>query len=176
MPIDLQTSMPGKTKGIQSLPGGIFDIESICSTPMSVKEFEVTVGWGDCDPAQIAYTARIPQWSLSAVEDWYRYCLGLDWYDLTLQKGLGAPFVSLNCDFHSPVTPRYTLQMRIYVVRMGYSSLTHQIEAFQDGVACFTTRSTEAFVDASKMKPVAIPDNMQKNIENYIQHQNRSFS
>ncbi len=163
-------------KGIQSLPDGIFDIESACDRPLPVREFELKVGWGDCDPAQIAYTARIPEWSLSVIEDWYRYCLGIDWYDLTLSYGLGAPFVSLNCNFLSPVTPRHTLQMKIYVVRLGYSSVTHHIEAFQDDMLCFTTRTTETFVDARVMKPVVIPDNMRKNIENYLQHQNRSFN
>ncbi|MCP3687941.1 MAG: acyl-CoA thioesterase [Gammaproteobacteria bacterium] len=163
-------------KGIKRFPELISDLPSACATPLPVRTFERRVGWGDCDPAQIAYTARIPEWSLSAIEDWFRYCLGVDWFDLNLQNGLGAPFVSLNCDFSAPVTPRHPLQMRVYIAHLGSASLTHHVEAFQDDVLCFTTRSTEAFVDASIMKPVPIPANMRKNIENYIQHQNKSFA
>ena len=162
-------------KGIKHFPTGLFDLESACETPLTIRPFALTVGWGDCDPAQIAYTARIPEWSLKAIEDWYRFCLSVDWYDINLNHGYGTPFVSLNCDFHSPVTPRYALDMMVYVSRLGGTSISHQIEARQNDVLCFTTKTTAAFVDANAMKPVPIPPNMRRNIENYIQYQNRVF-
>jgi len=44
--------------------------------------YEHYVAWGECDPAQIAYTANIPKWGLLAVEHWYRSLIGYDWYML----------------------------------------------------------------------------------------------
>lgn len=164
-----------KSKGLQCFPEGIQDLERACESPLSLKEHSLTVGWGDCDPAQIAYTARVPEWSLSAIEDWYRYCLGVDWYDINLRRGIGTPFVSLNCDFHSPVTPRYILHTKTYVSSLGNSSLSHRVEAFQNDVLCFTTKTTAVFVDAQEMKPISIPPNMRRNIENYIKYQERRF-
>jgi len=165
-----------QSKGIQHFPEGMFDLESICKTPLPLRPFSLTVGWGDCDPAQIAYTARIPEWSLTAIEDWYRYCLSVDWYEINLKRGYGTPFVSLQCDFHSPVTPRFGLDMNVYVSRLGGSSISHHVEASQNDKLCFTTKTTAAFVDAGTMKPVPIPPNMRSNIENYIRNQAREFS
>ena len=129
---------------------------------------EITVGWGDCDPAQIAYTANMPAWGLRAIEAWYRACLGLDWYEINLDHGVGTPFVSLTFDFAAPVTPRAPLELRVYVERLGRSSLAHHVIASQAGKVCFIGQTTAAFVDAQKMKPMAIPANMRESIERYI--------
>ena len=131
----------------------------------------ITVGWGDCDPAQIAYTANIPAWGLRAIEAWYKHCLGLNWYEINLDHGLGTPFVSLAFDFVSPVTPRAELEVAVYISRLGRSSISHQVSAGQEGRLCFTGRTTAAFVGANEMKAVAIPDNMRRSIESYIARQ-----
>ena len=31
---------------------------------------EIRVGWGDCDPAKIAYTGRLPAFALEAIDAW----------------------------------------------------------------------------------------------------------
>lgn len=132
---------------------------------------EITVGWGDCDPAQIAYTANIPAWGLLAVEAWYKACLGVNWYEINLDHGVGTPFVSLGFDFVSPVTPRAPLLVSVYVERLGRSSLGHVVEARQEDAVCFYGRTTAAFVGANEMKAVAIPDNMRASIEDYLARQ-----
>jgi len=163
-----------QTAGIQHIPEAIQDLDTACEHALPARDFQLTVGWGDCDPAQIAYTARIPEWALKAIEDWYRYCL-VDWYQINLQRGIGTPFVSLSCKFSAPVTPRYPLIMKVFVTRLGNSSLSHRVEALQNNVLCFSADTTAVFVEACGMKPVPIPPNMRKNIENYIQHQQRRF-
>ncbi|NKB62553.1 MAG: acyl-CoA thioesterase [Gammaproteobacteria bacterium] len=161
-------------QGIKPLPTELLDLESVHPHEFEPHQFYVTVGWGDCDPAQIAYTARIPEWTLTAIEDWYVYCLTSNWFDINIHRGIGTPFVSLNCDFHFPVTTRYPLEMRVFVSRLGHSSLTHQVEGYQNGKHCFSVKTTAAFVDASRMKPIPIPPNMRANIENYLRNQGRS--
>ena len=135
----------------------------------------ITVGWGDCDPARIAYTARIPAWMLEAIEGWYGYCLTSDWYDMNLSRHIGTPFVSLDIDFHSPITPRFPLEVDVYVSAIGHSSLSHQVEGYQDEVHCFSGSTTAVFVDAGRFKPVPIPANMRSNLENYKRNQGRDF-
>lgn len=34
----------------------------------------IDVGWGDTDPAQIAYTSNIPDWALRSIEAWFKAC------------------------------------------------------------------------------------------------------
>ena len=136
-----------------------------------LSQHTVTVGWGDCDPAQIAYTARIPEWALTAIENWYRECLLSSWFAMNVSRGIGTPFVSLACDFHVPVTSESPLTMDVFVTKMGNTSLSHLVEGFQDNQHCFSVKTTAAFVNPNSMTPIPIPDNMRETIENYTANQ-----
>ena len=133
----------------------------------------VTVSWGDCDPAQIAYTANIPGWGLLAIEAWYKACLGKNWFELNLHCGVGTPFVSLNFDFTSPVRPIHPLVIHVSISRLGSSSLSHAVRGYQDHTLCFTGKTTAAFVDATQLRTIPIPGNMRKSVEHYISIQDQ---
>ncbi len=130
--------------------------------------FKHYVAWGDCDPAQIAYTANIPGWGLLAIEDWYRKQIGYDWYSLNIELGIGTPFVSLKFDFVAPVKPPKPLKIEVTVEKVGNSSLTHKLKGFQQGRLCFEGETVAAFVDATTMKPIAIPPNIRECIEHFL--------
>ncbi len=159
-------------KGFKS-PQGSRDIDEPNYSLTSPVAHPVTVSWGDCDPAQIAYTANIPAWGLLGIEAWYRSCLGADWYQLNLEYGVGTPFVSLNYDFSAPIKPGPPLIQHIFIQKLGTSSLSHCVEGYQDDVLCCTGTTTAAFVDARSMKPISIPPNMRTSIEHYISIQGR---
>ena len=163
---------PG-TSGIQPLPADIKDLDSPRSGFRGPIEHQVTVSWGDCDPAQIAYTANIPRWALEAVEQWYRECLGVDWYEINLGRGIGTPFVSLSLDFHAPITPQHALNHTIYVKRLGNCSISHYVEGRQCSIRCYSATSTAVFTRAASMKPLPIPPGIRKTVENYIEQQGK---
>ena len=48
----------------------------------------VTVRWADCDPAQIAYTGRIPNFALEAIDAWWMATTHFDWYRLNIDLSL----------------------------------------------------------------------------------------
>lgn len=155
-----------KKTGIRS-PGPWHDIDRPRKSFTGPLVHEITVGWGDCDPAQIAYTANIPAWGIEAIEAWYRHCLGAGWYELNLRHGIGTPFVSLGFDFKSPVTPMHVLQVCVEVTRIGNSSLSHAVTGKQEDMLCFTGQTTATFVEAAAMSPLRIPPNIRQSIESY---------
>jgi len=171
-PLDTSHTTPtiAGPRGIQSAPpsGDIDVVRPLSAAPLV---YPVTVGWGDCDPAQIAYSANVPAWGLRAVEAWYRACLGADWYAMNLDHGVGTPFVRLAYDFRSPVTPRAPLLVTVWVARLGRGSLAHALEGRQDGALRFTGRMTAAFVDATVLTPIPIPPNMRASIAAYVRAQ-----
>jgi acyl-CoA thioesterase FadM len=120
----------------------------------------VKVRWGDCDPANIAYTGRIPGLALEAIEAWWEHHTGLDWYRINLDRGIGTPFVHMTMDFRSPVTPRHLLQCEVAVKDLGNRSITHVVRASQGGVLCFTGEFVAVFVDAGAMKLQSLPDDL----------------
>ena len=159
------------------LPGdGPKDYAFDHSLPPGPFRHSLTVGWGDADPAQIAYTGKIPVWGLSAIEAWMKACLGVGWYEMNLDLGVGTPFVDLSCRFHAPITPRNDLVLEVTVAKIGGASLSLKVEGHQAPAGhCFSGDFTCVFVDAVRMKPIPIPDKMRANIRRFAANQGASF-
>jgi 4-hydroxybenzoyl-CoA thioesterase len=108
-------------------------------------EHIIRVGWGDCDPARIAYTARLPAFALEAIDAWWEHHLGGGWYQMELDHGFGTPFVSMQLDFVGPVTPRHRLVCAVAPTRLGTTSIGFRVTGRQDGRDCFRGRFTCVF-------------------------------
>jgi acyl-CoA thioesterase FadM len=80
------------------------------------------VRWGDSDPARIAYTARFGDFAMEAIEAFFLDRLGAGFYELNLDHGIGTPFVRVEFEFRSPLTPRDTLETEVRLERLGGSS------------------------------------------------------
>ena len=114
---------------------------------------EINVTWGDCDPARIAYTGRLPAFALEAINAWWEaHFDGDGWFQLEIDHNVGTPFVNLNMDFSSPVTPRHKLMCETYPTRLGDKSITFGMKARQNGVLCFTGSFTCVFTIADEFK------------------------
>ena len=124
----------------------------------------IRVGWGDCDPAQIAYTGRLPDFGLIAIDAWWEALMGYGWFVMNAQKGFGTPFVHLSCDFRAPVTPRHPLVCRLKPVKLGASSLEFDFAGFQDGVHCYDGRYVCVFVDSASFRTIPAPADLRQAI------------
>lgn len=113
--------------------------------------------WGDCDPAKIVYTGRIPSFCLDAINAFLDHHLGGGWFIQELDNDMGMPFVSMTIDFRAPVTPRHDLDLSVWPGRLGTTSVTFHVEGRQDGTLCFEGRFTEVFTQASTFEKQPIP-------------------
>lgn len=128
------------------------------ATPRQPFIHPVNVTWGDCDPAQIAYTARLPWFALDAINGWWEaHFDGDGWFQMELDHGVGTPFVNLNMDFRSPVTPRHKLMCETYPTRLGDKSITFAVLGRQDDVLCFEGSFTCVFTDAKTFQSRSAP-------------------
>lgn len=127
---------------------------------------EVNVTWGDCDPARIAYTGRLPVFALEAINAWWEaHFDGDGWFQLEIDHNVGTPFVNLSMDFRSPVTPRHPLMCETYPTRLGDKSITFGVKARQDEVLCFEGSFTCVFTIADQFKSQSAPDRLRAVIE-----------
>ena len=122
---------------------------------------EIRVGWGDCDPARIVYTGKLPAMALDAINAWWEEHLGHGWYQMELDDNLGTPFVQLQMNFERPVTPRARLICHVWPVKLGNTSITFRVDGFQDGKRCFSFRSVSVFIVADEFKKCAPPKSVQ---------------
>ena len=125
------------------------------------------VTWGETDAARIAYTARFLDFAMEATEAWFRERLGLGWYEMNVDHGIGTPFVHARLDFRSPVTPRDTLSSTVRLVRLGGSSLRFALAGRADGGERLVYEATLvcAFVDPAAMRPIPAPEQFRSALE-----------
>ena len=126
----------------------------------------INVTWADCDPARIAYTARLPYFALDAINGWWEaHFDGDGWFQMEVDRNVGTPFVRLEMEFHSPVTPRHPLLCETYPTRLGNKSITFAVKGRQDGVTCFEGLFTCVFTVADTFKSQSAPARLRQIIE-----------
>ena len=125
----------------------------------------IRVGWGDCDPAKIAYTARIPAFALEAIDAWWEQQIGENWFTLNIDHNIGTPFVHLDVDFRSPVTPRASLECEVRLTKLGAKSIAFSVRGLQEGTLCFEGSFVSVFVIADRTEPIPVPDGIRRAIE-----------
>lgn len=119
----------------------------------------IKVRWADCDVAKIAYTGRIPNFALEAIDAWWEAIVGYDWYRLTLDRGYSTPFVHMSIDFLSPVTPRHVLECTVRPLSLGDTSIRFSVIGSQDGSVCFKGTFVCVFVTSETFeKTPPVPD------------------
>ncbi|WP_137701507.1 acyl-CoA thioesterase [Marimonas lutisalis] len=132
-------------------------------------EHEIRVTWGDCDPAKIAYTGRIPNWALDAINAWWEHHLGGDgWYQMELDRGYGTPFVHMSLDFRHVITPRHRLICTVAPTRLGNSSIAFRVEGYQDGKLCFEGQFVCVFIVSESFAPRGAPAEIREIVEPLI--------
>lgn len=109
----------------------------------------ISVRWADCDPAFIAYTGRIPNFALEAIDAWWAATVGYDWFRLNADRGYSTPFVHMSIDFIAPVTPRHVLECAVRPLRLGDTSIRFEVVGSQDGTRCFAGEFVSVFVTTS---------------------------
>lgn len=135
---------------------------------MDIFEHEIIVRWGDCDPAQIVYTGRIPNFAIEAIESWWMHHLGHGWFEMELDKNFGTPFVSMQLDFRSPITPRHKLICRVWPNHMGNTSVGFAVKGYQNDKLCFEGSFRNVFIVPLKLKKTHPPEAIRQLIEDHL--------
>ncbi len=138
------------------------------SPPDTAHVHEIRVTWGDCDPAKIAYTGRLPWFALDAINAWWETHLGEGWFQLELDRNIGTPFVRLEMDFMHPVTPRHRLLCHVWPTRLGDTSIEFRVDGVQNNTLCFSSRSVSVFIVADAFRKQSPPQDIRDVVAQYM--------
>ena len=136
------------------------------ATPLTIQH-EITVEWGDCDPAGIVYYPAYFRWSDQATA---RLFLAAGLVRDNLSSGQwteGPPLVKAECSFKRPSQPNEKLVVESHVSRFGNSSFTIS-HVFRDATGEIAAEGTETRIwarkdgDARALKAVPIPDKVRR--------------
>ncbi len=131
-------------------------------------EHTIRVTWGDCDPARIAYTGRLPWFALDAINGWWEHHLGDGWFQLEIDRNVGTPFVHMSMDFRNPVTPRHPLICQVWPNKLGETSIGFHVAAFQNGTPCFEGDFVCVFIIADQFRKAPPPLDIRAIVEKYL--------
>lgn len=114
----------------------------------------LTVRFGDCDPAGIAYFPRIYDWFHQTMETWFPAHLGRRYNTFIHDDKLGLPAVKSEATFLSPCVLGDSLTVELTVPRLGGRSmdLAYRIHG-DDGVLRVTGQTTVVFVNLDPGSP-----------------------
>lgn len=96
--------------------------------PRWVFERRERVRFGHCDPAGIVFYPRYFEMLNALVEDWFAQGLGLPFDVLIGQRRIGMPTAQLDTRFLRVSRHGDVLRQRIFIQRLGASSLTLRID------------------------------------------------
>jgi 4-hydroxybenzoyl-CoA thioesterase len=129
---------------------------------------EVTVEWGDCDPAGIVYYPSYFRWCdqashrLLAAAGATHNTRGGQWTE-------GTPLVAAECSFKRASQPGEKLLVESHVSRFGRSSFTIT-HVFRDTSGQVAAQGTETRIwakkegDARSLKAVPLPEDVKKRL------------
>jgi 4-hydroxybenzoyl-CoA thioesterase len=136
--------------------------------PLSNRH-EVTVEWGDCDPAGIVYYPSYFRWIDQATHRLF-LAAGLKRDDLTSgQWREGTPLVAAECAFRRASQHGEKLIIESHVAKFGRSSFTIR-HVFRDASGEVAAEGTETRIWATKkgnarsLKAVPIPADVRKRL------------
>ena len=128
------------------------------------------ISWGDTDAARIVYTARVPHFAIEAIEAWFIDRLGFGFYDMDALHGFGTPFVHMQVDFRSRMTPHDRIATRVLLERMGHSSLTFALasHAEADRRLCWSGQFVCACVRTDTYAPIEVPEQFRDSLRHEL--------
>lgn len=126
------------------------------------------VRFGHSDAARIAYTVRLFDFAIEAIEGWFEEVLGNSWYHLNTVCHVGNPFVHADLDMKAPLIPGDTLETTVLVAETGRSTVRFAVSGRRgDGVECFAGSWVVSFVDTDALRSIPIPEPFARRIADY---------
>ena len=123
------------------------------------------------DPASYVFFPRYFEMIQAAVEDWFTIALGINYADLINHDRVGFPTVRTECDFHKPSRLGDSVELTIYVERLGGSSITVQFVGRVKGEERLRARSVLVAISLEDGRPRPILPSIRTQLEAYAARQ-----
>jgi len=135
------------------------------------------VGFAHCDPAGIVFYPRYFEMVNATVEEWFETALDFSFAKIHGDMVAAVPIAAINIDFRHPSRLGDVLEFRLYVTRLGRSSIDLQITAAPadapDGTDRFTMTSTLVFTRKDIAGSAPWPADLRTALQHHINKQDQ---
>lgn len=130
---------------------------------------DVTVRFGDCDPAGIVFYPRYFEMINNLVEDWCAQALGMSFREMHLERDLGLPTVHVETSFVAPSELGEVLRAELRVLKIGGASITLQVRlAGPAGEDRVRASLVLALMNLKERRAVPIPESLRARIAAFM--------
>jgi 4-hydroxybenzoyl-CoA thioesterase len=130
---------------------------------------EMQVLFRHCDPAGIVFYPRYFEMLNDFVEQWFDQGLGLSFQALHVQRRIGTPTVSLQCDFVAPSRWNDRLRQELEVRHIGGASFGLAVRFLgQGGQPRLSARLTMVTMDLERMRARPLPEDLRERMQAYL--------
>lgn len=132
---------------------------------MRQVEIPFEVYWGDADPAELIFYPNVFRYVMQAESALFR---SLGYSAMSIRElGVTNPRVHVEADYHRPLWVHDRGICRLWVSRIGRSSLRLDFALIKEGEQepAVTGHLVEVFVDRRSMRPVPIPEEIRRGLE-----------
>ena len=128
---------------------------------------QITVNFGDTDPAGLVYFPNIFHYCHIAMERFFEEVCGISYSKLTSEKQLGFPTAKIDAEFTTPLRYGDVIDIEITVSEIGNKSLSLCYKAKnREGVVCAQVSQVLVAMDLSRHASIAIPDSIRQSLSN----------
>lgn len=89
----------------------------------------IAVEFNHCDPAGIVFYPRYFEMTNSVIENFFRE-VAVSPFSEMMKRGEGVPTAQIETEFHAPSRLGDVLDWRLYLLRLGRSSIRFRLEAW----------------------------------------------
>lgn len=130
---------------------------------------QVEVRFRHCDPAGIVFYPRYFEMINDFVEEWFDKGMGLPFHALHVERHIGTPTASVQCDFSAPSRWHERLRQVMEVQRIGGASFKVLVKfEGQDGQLRLAATLTIVTVDLRTMKSMPLPADLRERMQAYL--------
>lgn len=128
------------------------------------------IRFDDVDGAGIVYYPQFFHLCHAAFEDFFDTAAPVSYPHLVGEKRLGFPTVSIESQFHAPLSYGDIAIIELSVLAIGNASLklAFDIRRKRDGELCFHAEITTVLVDLDTLKPKKIDAELRRIFEQYL--------
>ncbi|HED64773.1 MAG TPA: acyl-CoA thioesterase [Planctomycetes bacterium] len=136
-------------------------------TPTAPRSFvtQLSVRFGDVDPAGIVYFPKIYDYLHEAFEDLWDVHVGRRYYYLVGRDKLGFPLVHSEVDFKHPLHFGDRPTVRVTCFKIGRSSIGLCYKIMLDDILCVFAKMTVVCVDIDTLETRPIPPDYRERFE-----------
>jgi len=133
--------------------------------PDGIWTRRVKIRFGQCDPGGNVYTPNFFDLMNSTVETWFEEVLGFDYSSFSRERNTGLGYVHASADFARPATQGDTLDIAVFVQRLGATSLDLIFPFYNNGEEILRGRMVIVATSLSDHAKIPVPDDLRAAIE-----------